>query len=78
MQICDCEMDTLCAEIKFFSLCFFLSLMQVSANTPSMYSQELFQLSQYLQVWSNTDLYWPSKDIKNKEYFYSVNIYNGL
>uniref|UniRef100_A0A8C2DEA1 Sarcolemmal membrane-associated protein n=1 Tax=Cyprinus carpio TaxID=7962 RepID=A0A8C2DEA1_CYPCA len=32
-----------------FSLCFFLSGMQVSANTPSMYSQELFQLSQYLQ-----------------------------
>uniref|UniRef100_A0A9J8D026 Sarcolemmal membrane-associated protein n=1 Tax=Cyprinus carpio carpio TaxID=630221 RepID=A0A9J8D026_CYPCA len=30
----------------FFS---FLSVMQVSANTPSMYSQELFQLSQYLQ-----------------------------
>uniref|UniRef100_A0A672LKZ3 Sarcolemmal membrane-associated protein n=1 Tax=Sinocyclocheilus grahami TaxID=75366 RepID=A0A672LKZ3_SINGR len=29
--------------------CFFLSGMQVSANTPSMYSQELFQLSQYLQ-----------------------------
>lgn len=23
---------------------------QVAANTPSMYSQELFQLSQYLQV----------------------------
>uniref|UniRef100_A0A8C2KZG1 Sarcolemmal membrane-associated protein n=1 Tax=Cyprinus carpio TaxID=7962 RepID=A0A8C2KZG1_CYPCA len=30
----------------FFS---FLSVVQVSANTPSMYSQELFQLSQYLQ-----------------------------
>uniref|UniRef100_A0A8C1JYT7 Sarcolemma associated protein a n=1 Tax=Cyprinus carpio TaxID=7962 RepID=A0A8C1JYT7_CYPCA len=30
----------------FFS---FFSVMQVSANTPSMYSQELFQLSQYLQ-----------------------------
>uniref|UniRef100_A0A8C7LWK7 Sarcolemmal membrane-associated protein n=1 Tax=Oncorhynchus mykiss TaxID=8022 RepID=A0A8C7LWK7_ONCMY len=26
-----------------------LSLLQVAANTPSMYSQELFQLSQYLQ-----------------------------
>ncbi len=39
--------------------------MQVSASTPSMYSQELFQLSQYLQVWSNADLYWPSKDTKS-------------
>ena len=36
-----------------------LSLLQVAANTPSMYSQELFQLSQYLQVWNNTDIYWP-------------------
>lgn len=25
-------------------------IFQVAANTPSMYSQELFQLSQYLQV----------------------------
>uniref|UniRef100_A0A673NGD4 Sarcolemmal membrane-associated protein n=1 Tax=Sinocyclocheilus rhinocerous TaxID=307959 RepID=A0A673NGD4_9TELE len=37
------------SEDVSFSLCFFLSGMQVSANTPSMYSQELFQLSQYLQ-----------------------------
>lgn len=49
--------------IYFFHY-FFLSVMQVSANTPSMYSQELFQLSQYLQVWNNTDLYRPSADIK--------------
>uniref|UniRef100_A0A673GQY9 Sarcolemmal membrane-associated protein-like n=1 Tax=Sinocyclocheilus rhinocerous TaxID=307959 RepID=A0A673GQY9_9TELE len=35
---------------EFLFHCFFsLSVMQVSANTPSMYSQELFQLSQYLQ-----------------------------
>uniref|UniRef100_A0A8C1VSG6 Sarcolemmal membrane-associated protein n=1 Tax=Cyprinus carpio TaxID=7962 RepID=A0A8C1VSG6_CYPCA len=32
-----------------FYFFYFFSVMQVSANTPSMYSQELFQLSQYLQ-----------------------------
>lgn len=30
---------------------------QVAANTPSMYSQELFQLSQYLQVKVNLENY---------------------
>uniref|UniRef100_A0A671QC71 Sarcolemmal membrane-associated protein n=1 Tax=Sinocyclocheilus anshuiensis TaxID=1608454 RepID=A0A671QC71_9TELE len=36
-------------QMSLFHCVFFLSGMQVSANTPSMYSQELFQLSQYLQ-----------------------------
>lgn len=31
-------------------VCLVCDLLQVAANAPSMYSQELFQLSQYLQV----------------------------
>lgn len=67
-----CSIDWKCFSLKrtdlwlcrdlFFHF-FFLSVVQVSANTPSMYSQELFQLSQYLQVWNNTDLYRPSADM---------------
>lgn len=48
--------------LVFWDVCIFF-LAQVSANTPSMYSQELFQLSQYLQVWNSSDLYWLSVHI---------------
>uniref|UniRef100_A0A671RGV2 Sarcolemmal membrane-associated protein n=1 Tax=Sinocyclocheilus anshuiensis TaxID=1608454 RepID=A0A671RGV2_9TELE len=45
-----CIKDNGYTVCRFLFHCFFfLSVMQVSANTPSMYSQELFQLSQYLQ-----------------------------
>lgn len=39
-----------CVTLDGVSFCF-----QVAANTPSMYSQELFQLSQYLQVKVNLE-----------------------